>query len=147
VFFQLNVSRVFSFVTMEGWGKHGMGCGGMGWVGLSGIEFGCLLIAKSRFNCSEKKTHFACGWMRLFCIHGYRPFAMETKTFDSALCGFQCLRKQPKNIVGINMYLGGCCEHVSLCFRYIYNLSTGTQRNRLCAFEIFSLLMERSLIN
>lgn len=29
----------------------------MGWggVGLSGIEFGCLLIAKSRFNCSKKK--------------------------------------------------------------------------------------------
>ena len=60
----------------------------MGWVGLSGIEFGCLLIAKSRFNCSKKKTHFACGWMRLFCIQDYRAFRMETKRLTRRCMGF-----------------------------------------------------------
>lgn len=68
----------------KGVGKCGMGWGG---VGLSGIEFGCLLIAKSRFNCS-KKTHFACGWMRLFFMQGYRAFKMETERLTRHFVGF-----------------------------------------------------------
>ena len=61
----------------------------MGWggVGLSGIEFGCLLIAKSRFNCSKKKT-FASGWMRLFCMQDYRACRMETKRLTRRFMGF-----------------------------------------------------------
>jgi len=66
----------------------------MGWggVGLSGIEFGCLLIGKSRFNCSKKN---------IFCLRldasvlytGLPCIWNGNKTFESAFYGFQCLRK------------------------------------------------------
>ena len=104
--FSIQCQSCFQFCDrMEGWGKRGIEWVG---VGLSGIEFGCLLIAKPRFNCLKKHILLVAG-----CVCSVYRATMHLdrdKTFDSALCGFQCLRKQPKKVVRVamEMYPEGC---------------------------------------
>jgi hypothetical protein len=110
--FSIQCNSCFQFCDrMEGWGKRRDRMGGWGGVGLSGIEFGCLLIAKSRFNCSKKKKKTFCLRLDASVLYTGLPCICNgNKTFDSALYGFQCLKKKHKNVVrvAIKMYPGRC---------------------------------------